>query len=755
VSASSTSDIRPIKALCRPEGNTHTDGICRFWYSGVCRTSLGAGMGRLARIVSGRRSRWACLAVWIVVIAVLAPLGGKMNDITSEDLALPAGSQSNHVQALLRDRFATGDERTAVLVYSRPGGLTQADRAKIAADATRAATVPLVGTPVPPFTAAGAGQVSKQGDVAFTIVPIVAKGRYHVTPTMDALRKLEPASGGLSVHVTGDAALISDVRSALRKSDTTLLLMTVALVLLLLVAVYRAPLLALIPLVTVGLGYAVATGIIYLLAKGGVISVDSTAVSLLLVLMFGAGTDYCLLLVSRYRSALRANEDRHEAMRQAVEGAGPAMLASGLTVGLALLAMLTSTLGLNRTLGPVNAIGIGVLIVVSLTLLPALLSLLGRRGFWPAGHHVAYGAVRLRDATPERTAWGRIGARVRSRPVVAAVAGVAILGAGAFGLLAYRSNIDPTVQLRQNPDSKQGEKVLLSRFPAGALAPMTVLVESPTGPVRGADVARVRSVLASTPQVAQVRVDPTRSRDGRIAALDVAFVDDPYGQAAFDRVAKLRKDFAAMKPDLLVFVGHGAAARADYQSSADRDLKVVIPVVLAVVLLMLVILLRAFVAPVYLLASVILSFLGSFGLSVLAFRYLFGQPGFDTDIPIFIFIFLVALGSDYTIFLMSAVREEAAKHGVRDGTLRALASTGPVITSAGLILAGTFAALTVLPVWLLFDVGFAVALGVLLDTFVVRTLLVPAITWLVGERAWWPSTSAAQEAPPVSAPEAL
>jgi RND superfamily putative drug exporter len=702
-------------------------------------------MGKLARTVAGRRSRWAVLAVWLVLIAVFAPLGAKINDVTNEDLALPRGSQSNEVQALLRTRFASGDTRTAVLVYERAGGLTAADRATIASDARRAASVEDVGAPVPPFTAAGAGQVSRDGAVAFTVVPIVAKGRYHIVPTIDALRELGRGDPGLSSHVTGDAALISDVKAAVRESDGTLLAMTVLLVLALLVAVYRAPLLALVPLVTVGVAYSVASGIIYLLAEHGVFTLDSTAVSLLLVLMFGAGTDYCLLLVSRYRSELRASEDKHEAMRAAVEGAGPAMLASSLTVALALLAMLTATLGLNHALGPVNAIGIVVVMLASLTLLPTMLVLLGRRGFWPSAGNVAFGAVRARDTQPEATVWGRIGVRVRSRPALAVAAAVAILGGGAFGLFAFHTNVNPTAQLRGSPDSKQGADVLLSHFPAGALAPITVLVESRSGPVREADVSRVRSLLARTSGVAAVRVSPERSRDGRIAAIDTAFTDDPYGGAALRRVSTIRGELASLGPRVRALVGHGSAARLDYKDASERDFAVAVPVVLAIVLLMLVLLLRALVAPLYLFGSVLLSFFGSFGISVLVIRYLIGHGKFDPDIPIFIFIFLVALGSDYTIFLMSSVREEAARVGLRDGTLRALASTGPVITSAGMILAGTFAALTVLPVWLLFDIGFAVAFGVLLDTFVVRTLLVPALTWKAGDRAWWPGRPAAVE----------
>jgi len=701
--------------------------------------------------VSGRRSKWACVAAWIALVAVFAPLGAKIDDVTSEDIALPSGSQSKQVQDTLRERFVAGDTRMAVLVYERAGGLTPTDKQKIADDAKQAASIPLVGTPIPPFGPAPVtGQVSAQSDVAFTVVPIIAEGRYRIGPTIDDLRKLAGGDPGLEVHVTGDAALLSDVLSAVRKSDKALLIVTASLVLVLLVAVYRSPVLALVPLLTVGVAYSVASGIVYVLTKGGLIDVDSTSISLLLVLMFGAGTDYCLLLVSRYRAALRAAEDKHEALRVAVGRVGPAIFVSGATVGLALLAMLAATLGLNRTLGPVNAIGITVVMLASLTLLPALLTSLGRRGFWPTSGTVAYGVRRARDLNLEHGLWGRIGGSVRSRPLAAMLAGVILLAAGAFGALAYHVSVDPTAQFRQNPDSKQGAQVLLSRFPAGSLAPVTVLVERRTGRVTSSDLDTASHALASTAGVRAVRDTGRRSRDGRIAALSAVFADDPYGAAALKRVKVLRDRIAELGPGLTAIVGDGTAARLDYRDSSSRDLKVLTPLVLAVVLLMLVALLRALIAPLYLLASVVLSFLGSFGFSILVFRYLFGQAGFDPEVPVIIFIFLVALGSDYTIFLMSGVREETARRGMRDGVLRALTLTGPVITSAGLILAGTFATLTVLPVWLLFEIGFAVAVGVLLDTFVVRSLLVPALAWTFGERSWWPARATAPPEAPVT-----
>ncbi len=348
---------------------------------------------RLAGISSGRRSKWVVVAAWLVLLGIFGPLGARIGTVTNDDVAPSSGSQSARVSDLLRHRFGSGETRVALLVYRRPGGLTRADRAKILADAERAARIPLVAAPTPAFSPRPVpGLVSRTGDVAFTVVPLIAKGRYEVVPTINALRKLRGGDPGLEVHVTGDAALLSDVKTALRSGDRTLLLVTVVLVLLLLIAVYRSPVLALVPLAIVGIAYSVTSGILYLAARAGM-RIDTTVISVLLVLMFGAGTDYCLLLVARYRSELRRLEDKHEALARALTRAGPAMLASGATVALSLLAMLASLLGGNRSLGPVNAIGIVVVLTAGLTLLPAVLAIVGRRGFWPGGQAVAFGFV--------------------------------------------------------------------------------------------------------------------------------------------------------------------------------------------------------------------------------------------------------------------------------------------------------------------------------------------------------------------------
>ncbi len=690
--------------------------------------------GSFARAVSGRRLKWVVLAVWLVLVAVLGPLGLKLPEVTNDEVVLPGGSQSSQIAAVLRERFPGGDRQLVLVVYRRPGGLQEADRARILADARRAGEAPLAGRPIPPFGAGSMpGLVAPGGDVAVTIVPLAAGEVFRSGPSLEALRELDGGGDGLEVHVTGFPALQYDYNTAVKDADLKLLLATGALVLILLTVVYRSPVLAMVPLAVVGLAYAVASGVIYLLAQQGM-PVDTTSTSLLLVLMFGAGTDYCLLLVARYRAELGRGTGSERAMVAAIPRAAPAMIASGLTVITALLVMLAGVLGVFRALGPVNAIGIAVVLVASLTLLPAILAVLGPRAFWPS-----QGAAKTGR---EEARWRRLGLRVKRQPAVWLLGGVLLLLVGVAGLSAYRTDVNIVGQFRTQTDSTDGFEALRASFPAGAVAPLTVLVERPDGTVRAADVERVRERLAAAGAVGVVE-SPSRSTDGRVAELTATFGGDPFAAPALERVQRIRDDLGGLAPELHVLAGRGSGERLDFRNAVQRDLRVLVPLVLLVILITLIVLLRALVAPLYLLATVVLSFLATLGASFFLFQHLTEQDGFDPALRVIVFIFLVALGSDYNIFLMSRVREEALKVGTEEGMLRALVATGPVITSAGIILAGTFAVLAVLPIWDLFDIGVAVALGVLIDTFLVRSILVPAITWIVGDRAWWPSSVAA------------
>ena len=698
-------------------------------------------MSALAHFVSGRRTKWLVIVLWIVAVAALSPLGAKVADVTSDETAsfLPPEAESTKVQELLKDRFPGGETSIGLIVYRRPGGLTDADEAKIAQDAQKVdEAIPVTQPSQVPF-AAGAppALVSESGDTAYTVVTVPLDFKRISDWGKEARELIGAGGGGLEVYVTGDLGLFADFEEVFGEVDTRLLAATVLLVLVLLGAIYRAPLIAVIPIVVVALAYQVASGFIYLYADAGN-TVNSNSTSILVVLMFGVGTDYCLLLVSRYREELHRVDDKHEAMARALRRAGPAVLASGCTVIAAMLVLLLAEAGSTNALGPVSAIGVAAALLAGLTLLPALLTIAGRRGFWPRKAAVAYRPDV--DLAERPGVWRRFGGRVLQRPGLALGATTALFAICALGLLAYQEDYSIGGFFKKTVESVEGFEVLGASFPEGALGPTSILVQRPGGAATDADLAEVRRRVEAIDSVASI-AEPQRSDDGAIGKIDVTFSDDPYSEAALARVATLRERVRDLPGGATALVGAGSAVQEDFNDAAERDLRVIVPVALLVIAIILGILLQAVVAPIVLIATVIASFLGTLGLSIFFFIEVQGSRGVDASLPTFAFIFLVALGVDYTIFLMSRVREEARTHGTREGVLRALSATGPVITSAGVILAGTFAVLMTLPVTFAFNIGFMVAVGILLDTFVVRTIMVPAAVELLGDRIWWPSTA--------------
>jgi RND superfamily putative drug exporter len=695
-------------------------------------------MATLARIVTGRRSKWLVLLAWIVAAFALAPLGQKLSDVTDNrtESFLPPNAESTAALRVQEKSFAGGETVGGLIVYRRAGGLQPADRDRIAADAAAAARkLPLVGKPTDPVVAPG-------GDVAYFAVALPDDNDKLAQWGKDLRTAVRSGTGdGLSVYVTGSLGFNADFEEVFGDIDVKILGVTVLLVLVLLGLIYRSPLVALIPLVVVGFAYSIAQGFVYLYADSGG-TVSDNGATILVVLMFGVGTDYCLLLVSRYREELHRYHDKHEAMARALQRAGPAILASGLTVALTMLVLLLATVGSTHSLGPVSAIGVTVAFIAGLTLLPALLTIAGRVGFWPRRGLVAYRPDWT--AEDERVGiWRRVGMRVLQRPGLALTVTVGLFSLGALGLIAYKEDYSVDGFFKKTTESADGFDVLKAALPAGALVPTTVLVVSDDGPVSDADVAAVQRTAQSFRGVASVTGGADRARDGSAARLIVIFSDDPFDSAALDRVKALRERLHSTAPSgTRVLVGDGSAVQADFNDAAARDLRVIIPLALLVIFAILAILLESLVAPLLLIVSVVISFVGTLGLSIIVFRFVIGDAGVDNSLPTYAFIFLVALGIDYTIFLMSRVREEARRYGTREGTLRALAATGPVITSAGIILAGTFAVLMTLPVTFIFDLGFMVAIGILLDTFVVRTIMVPALIEVVGDRVWWPSSAA-------------
>ena len=678
-------------------------------------------MSKLASLVSGHRSKFVVLGVWLLVVIALGPLAGKFESAQKNEPSsfLPGNAESGKVLNASAG-FGSGVATPAIVIYSAPGGFDRPKRTAVSErrEALLAESIQGVVTVTPP-------RYSEDGKAALLSAPIVAGGDDQVlTDAVDTIRQTA-AQGlppGLDVKVTGPAGFSADASAAFDGINSTLLFSTVALVFVLLVLIYRSPIFWILPLFALILAESVVRGLGYLLASSGVV-INGQVGGILLVLVFGAGTDYALLLTARYREELRLVEEKHEAMRIAVRQAGPAIAASAGTVVAALLCLSLAQLNSTAGLGPVGAMGVAVAAVAMLTVLPVLLLLGGRRAFWP--FVPSFGS----EEASHKGFWRRLGEGIerRHRPVwiVTALA----LGAVALGTLTLDDNLTTANIFRGDVESVQGQKLVDASFPAGSSAPAVVLVTDP------AKVDEVRAAAAASSVVSSIGASETGESGTRFGATLKA---DPYSKPAYAAIATLRSELRAVAGDA-VLVGGPSAEEADVRSATKRDTKLLVPLVLLVVFAILVLLLRAIVAPVMLMATVVLSFFAAIGLSLLVFDAFASFPGEDPSYALFSFIFLVALGVDYNIFLMARVREEAHRMPTRDAMLTSLAVTGGVITSAGVVLAGTFAVLAVLPLVALTQLGVTVALGVLLDTLVVRSVLVPALTFELGERTWWPA----------------
>ncbi|MFJ7246933.1 MMPL family transporter [Kitasatospora sp. NPDC098652] len=685
---------------------------------------------KLAALPCGRRGKWVVLALWLVLLIVLGPSAGKLMGAEDNQASswLPGSAESTQVLNEQR-AFQPVDTAQAVVVYQRTTGITPADRAEAARQAVGFAAVPhVVGPVIGPV-------VSADGQAMQTIVPIDVgtNGWNDLKPAVDTLRRTAAAdSPGLTTHVTGPGGIAADQAKAFAGIDGSLLAATVGVVIVLLLLTYRSPVLWLLPLLSAAGALTVAQAFVYLLAKHAGLTVNAQSAGILIVLVLGAGTDYALLLTARYREELRRHQDRHEAMAYALHRAGPAVLASSATVVASMLCLLIARMNSTRGLGPVLAIGVVVALAAMLTLLPALLVIVGRWVFWPVSP--AYG-------TPEPTRtgrWAHVGAWIGRRPRKVWVGTALALAACCVGLVSLNANgLGTAASFTGKPDSVVGQQVLEQHFPGGTGAPLTVVSAAAGAPA-------VRAAAQSTAGV--VDTSPPVVRDGR-ALFRATLADPPDSPAAKATVDRVRAAVHAV-PGADAKVGGNTAVVLDAGRAAGDDNRAIIPLVLGVVLLVLAVLLRAVTAPLVLIATVVLSYAAALGISALFFAHVFHFQGEDNAFPLFVFVFLVALGIDYNIFLMTRVREESARHGTRQGALIGLSATGGVITSAGLILAGTFAVLGTLPVVGLAEIGFAVALGVLLDTLVVRSVLVTALTMDLDRHLWWPGRLSRAPAPP-------
>jgi RND superfamily putative drug exporter len=685
--------------------------------------------GRLARLLAftaGRRSKWVVLATMLVLALGFASQSGKFEQAQKNETEsfLPGGAESVKAFKINKRVFDRGDVAGAVIVYSRDSGLTAGDRARIARDRVSLTVNPprYVSRPTPPV-------FSRDGRAALMVANVTAqqgnstKFKHAVEAVRDRVHR---DVAGPQVKVTGPAGYSLDAIKVFGDINGTLLLVTGLLVLVLLIVIYRSPIFWAIPFFTVIMAEASARGIGYLLSEAGV-TINGQSGGILPVLVFGAGTDYALLLVSRYREELRHVEDKHEALRRALTTAGPAVFASALTVVCALLTLSIAEVNGTSGLGPIGAMGVALAAIFMLTLLPALLVVFGRRAFWPFIPH-------LGDAGTDVThgPWRRIGERMRTHPRPVWISGTVGLLVLAAGLFSVNTGLTQSNVFRDQVEAVQGQQVLERSFPAGASAPAQVIVRDPArAPAVARALAAQRALVA--------RVEGARTVDG-VTRIDAQLREDPYSKAAQADIPALRRVVRDVAGGAgVVLVGGQTAAEHDLNSAASRDNRLVIPVALAVVFLILALLLRAVLGPALLVLSTIVSFAAALGFGVFVFEHVFHYPGIDPSLPLLTFVFLVALGIDYNIFLMARVREEAQRFGTREGMLRGLAVTGTVITSAGIVLAGTFSALAVLPLISLTEIGFVIAFGVLLDTFVVRSILVPSLVFDIGAATWWPS----------------
>ncbi|MFN8159905.1 MAG: MMPL family transporter [Solirubrobacterales bacterium] len=699
---------------------------------------------KVSSFSAGPRSKWVVFAVWLLLGVALGPLQPKLQDATKNENSdfLPNSAEATKVEDLLTNDFPGGREVSAIVVYTDPGGLEAADRARIRRDAARlsapgylikaARPIQPFGPPGGPATAPGGAAggpslVSRDGTTALMIVPTFTRGGEAIQANVKRIRAVVPSpdSPGLRSYVTGPAGFTADAIETFRSLDTTLLLVTVTLVLVLLLAIYRSPVVALVPLFVVGIAYVIAAAAIYGLVKAGVFDVNGQSTGILIVLMFGAGTDYCLLIVSRFREELRRTDDKHAAMVNATERTAPAILSAGGTVFFSMLVLLLADYRATQSLGPVLAIGIALMLLVGLTLLPALLSILGRRAFWPAIPRTGEGEDSVSGI------WRRIGHLVHDRPATAMTVVVLVLALGALGNLESRGTLDFGEGFRTEPDSKAGQALIDSKLSPGQAAASDVIVAR-------AAATPVAAALRRQPAVDSVTAAGV-SKNGRLVHLSVTLARDPFSDQANADIPGLRDAVRAAAGGRTALVGGFTATNYDTDRSLQRDARIIVPLILLLILVILIILLRALVAPLYLVATVVLSYAFALGASKLVFTHLFRVSDSDASLATFAFLFLVALGVDYNIFLISRIREESARVGVKEGVIGGLEKTGAVITSAGLILAGTFSALMALPLEALFQLGFTVALGLLVDTFLVRTVLVPSIAFQLGERNWWPS----------------
>lgn len=668
-------------------------------------------------IVHPRRSWLVALVVAAIGVFLLVGVGQAEREPSSTD-SRPDGYDSTTVLEL-SDELPQDKGSSAVVLFSSDGPISAEDQAALTEKFTALlpADAPASGPP--------GLIVAEDGTAAIGVIPVTVEGATEIAEVVKDIRAEVKADlpEGITAQVTGPAAIQADLAAVFEGADLRLLLATAGVVALLLLITYRSPFLWLVPLIVVGLGDQVAAVLATRTLAVFDIPWDESTVGILSVLVFGAGTDYALLLISRYRDELKNFESRYDAMAKALRGTAEAVVASSTTVFLGLLTLLLSVIPSTRGLGLACAVGVLVAAVFVLTLLPALLVLFPRGIFWPLTPKL--GQTTLADG---RSLWRRIGDAVAKRPRTYVLGTVVLLIALSSGVFQINTGLSESEQFLEKPEAIAASERLAESFPAGSADPTTVLTRANPDEVATA-AGEVDGVTSATASITAA------GPDSDLSQIDVVLEAAPGSEAARETIVDLREALSSYDE---TWVGGTAAAELDAADAAARDRQVIIPIILALVLVALMVLLRSVVAPIILVATVVGTYFASLGLAWWLFVTFFGFEGLDVGVPLLAFIFGVALGVDYNIFLVSRAAEESVGRGPREGMLRALTATGGVITSAGILLAAVFAVLGVLPLVVLAQLGAIICIGVLLDTLIVRTVLVPAIALTMGDSFWWP-----------------
>jgi RND superfamily putative drug exporter len=683
------------------------------------------------KFISGRRGAWVTLLLGLIFAGLaFGPLNGASTE-TAPGVGLPKDNETVLVDEALKD-LPGSDASAAIIVYDSETPFTEAQKTWLQGSFD-AKTQQLAGGAnekfleftnlevmgkafVPPAT------ISENGKTALITVPVDKSDEVEVvTERVKEMRELakEGLPSGMTSYVTGPEGFSADISNVFAGADFKLLATTAMVVIVLLLVTYRSPTLWLIPLLVVGTVDGMAGGLVRSLAEWLGITLDGSITGILSVLVFGAGTDYALLLISRYREELLQFTNRHEAMARALRESGPAILASGTTVILALLTLTFAQLDGNRALGIACATGVFLAMVTAVTVLPAALVVFGRWIFWPLTPK--FGGINKSD----NGLWAKLGKGVSRKPVIVAIVGFILLGAMASGASGLKIGLSATDRFLAKPEAVAGQEVLAGAFAAGSSTPTTVIANN----------AQVDAVVAKAEAVSGVDSVKVGAKNDSITKIDVVLDDASGTDEAYATIVALREAVHAVD-GADAKVGGLDAQGLDVKNAYAADQGLVIPLILALVFIVLVLLLRSFVAPVLLLLTVVASFFASLGAGWLVFVNLLGFPALDLSVFLFSFLFLVALGVDYNIFLVTRAKEEAEKLGTRQGMIKALSSTGGVITSAGVLLAAVFAVLGVLPLVALAQIGVIVCIGVLLDTLLVRTVIVPALAFIAGKKFW-------------------